>query len=153
MQQGIYGGIMSSIISKDSVIVNQYRNINKINIAAIVEKSINDNKNDIIKAQQEQLKTGTRGDGKKITPKYSKSTEKRKGFKTPNLFDTGDMYAGMDLIVGVPNDKEYSIFSDVDYFPKLNEKYDKAFDLFKADKKVPSVNNDILKNYHIAINK
>jgi hypothetical protein len=142
-----------SIISKDSVIVKQARNISKLSLSTITEKSINDNKNDIIKAQQEQLSTGTRGDGKKIKPDYSPNTAAKKGFKTPNLFDTGDMYKGLDIIVGVPNDKEYTMFSDVDYFPKLNETYDKAFELFKPSQKVPSVNNDILKNYHIAINK
>lgn len=142
-----------SIISKDSVIVRQFKNMQKIKLPNIAEKSINDNKKDIIQAQQDQLSAGIRGDGKKIKPDYSPSTAKKKGFKTPNLFDTGDMYKGLDITVGIPNDKSYSITSDVDYFPKLNEQYDKAFDLYKPYEKAPSVNNAILKNYHIAINK
>lgn len=142
-----------SIISSDSVIIRQAKNIKNLRLTDIATKAIEDNKNDIIKAQQEQLQEGKRGDGKKIKPDYSPFTAGKKGFKTPNLFDSGDMYNQMDVIVGIPNDSEYSLISDVDYFPKLNEKYDKAFDLYKPYAKVPSINNEFLKLYHEAINK
>ena len=142
-----------SIISNDSVILKQYRNIQKMNLAAIANDSINREKKNIIDAQKDQLSKGIRGDGQKITPDYAPATQKKKGFKTPNLFDSGDMYRNMDLLVGVPDDKSYSIFSDVDYFPKLNEKYDKAFELNKPIQKVPQVNNDILEEYHKQLNK
>ena len=142
-----------SIISKTSIVVKQAENMRKLSLTAITTDVINDNKKDIINAQKEQLSQSIRGDGKKITPIYSKANQKKKGFKNPNLFDTGDMYAGLDVTVGIPNDESYSITSDVDYFPKLNAQYDKAFELNKPSQKVPSVNNEVLKRYHIAINK
>jgi hypothetical protein len=125
----------------------------KIKLSDIAAPAIEKNKKKILDAQREQLSEGKRGDGKNITPIYSDAYAKKKGFKTPDLKLSGDMYKQMDIIVGVPNDSEYTIFSDVEYFPKLNERYDKAFELNKPSKKVPEVNNDILEAYHKAINK
>jgi hypothetical protein len=125
----------------------------KVSLASIASDVIDKNKKPILDAQRDQLSKGIRGDGAKITPDYSPNTQKKKGFKTPNLFDTGDMYQNLDIQTGVPNDKEYSIFSDVEYFPKLNKQYDKAFELNKPAQKVPEVNNEILSEYHKQINK
>jgi hypothetical protein len=151
------------MISKDSVIVKQYKNLKKINAIKLLHKSIDNNKKAIADGQREQLKFGLDSEGKKIKPDYHDDVYADKksnmnslpGFGTPDLNLTGEMYKNIDVLAGVPNDKEYTIFSDVEYFPFLNERYDTAFGLSKKNIKnnIPQVNNDFLKMFHQALNK
>ena len=60
-----------------------------------------------------------------ITPPYSPSYADWKGFKTPDLFVTGAMFAAMKLR---KNQNQYIITSLVEYTKKLTEKY--SMDIF-----------------------
>ena len=127
--------------------------MSNLNIAELMRSTIDDNKKKILDAQREQLSEKKRGDRRLIIPKYTRAYADKKGFKNPDLKASGDLYANLDLQIGVPNDKEYSIYSDVDYFAYVNERYDKAFELHRPGKKVPEINNEFLEKYHEAINK
>jgi hypothetical protein len=152
-----------SIISKDSVVIKQVKNFEKLNANAILANNINKHKKLIVDQQKEQLKFGQGSDGKKITPSYASDdyafTKNQKnalaGFGNPDLNLSGDMYSGLDLLVGVPNDNSYSFFSDVTYFNDLKDKYKTAFGLSAKSLKVvrPIINNSTLKDIHEFINK
>lgn len=114
-----------------SVVLKQLQNSARIDPYVILAELVIKHSTKILEAQKEQLKSGRNADGKKITPKYASKSyglAKNKmnslpGLGTPDLFLTGELYRRLDLIVGVPNDKEYTIFSDVDYFNDLLDKY------------------------------
>jgi hypothetical protein len=151
-----------SIISKDSVVIKQVKNFEKLNANAILADNIDKYKKVIVDRQKEQLLFGEGEDGKKIKPKYkSDKYAQRKnqqnslaGKGNPDLFASGDMFRELDLLVGVPNDNSYSFYSDVSYFNDLQDKYKTAFGLnAKSMKMIPQVNNGTLKDIHIAINK
>jgi hypothetical protein len=145
------------------VVLRQVKNFKKLNIDVILANNIDKHKKIIIDQQKEQLKFGQGSDGKKITPEYASDNyafDKNQqnslaGFGTPDLNLSGDMYSGLDLLVGIPNDESYSIFSDVTYFNDLQDKYKTAFDLSSKSLKVvrPVINNDTLKDIHEFINK
>lgn len=151
-----------SIISPNSVVLKQLKNFNNLNAHAILAKNVEKYKKLIVDRQKEQLLFGEGNDGKKIKPKYASDKYAQKksqqnslaGNGTPDLYASGDMFNDMDLLVGVPNDNSYSIFSDVSYFNALDDKYKTAFGLnAKSIKMIPEINNDTLKDIHIALNK
>ena len=88
-----------------------------------IKASIQDNEKPLLDLNREQLKTEhmTKMD-KPITPPYSKSYAEAKGFKTPDLFASGDMQASLTLEV---NKQSYTIMGHTEYTPKLLKKYGK----------------------------
>ncbi len=152
-----------SIISKDSIVVKQLNNFSRIDFNAVLTKNIEKHKKSIVDQEKEQLKFGYGEDGNKLQPNYANDDyafEKNQqnalaGYGTPDLYKSGDMYKGLDLQVGIPNDNSYVFYSDVSYFNDLQDKYKTAFGLSADSLKVvrPLVNNDTLKDIHILINK
>lgn len=150
------------VISKDSIVIKQNKNFNKIDKNQLLGDSVRKNKNEVLDQQRIQLLTGAGNDGKKIKPKYSNkkySDKKSKlnplaGRGNPDLKLSGDTHDNLDLTVGVPNDSAYTVYSDVPYFKYLDKKYTTAFDLSNKNAlKVVKVSNDYFKNLHKQINQ
>ena len=90
-------------------------------IDSYIEVIIDDNK-ELIKLNQEQLKDEHKTAlDQPITPQYSKNYADFKGFKTPDLYLTGDMFSEMSI--GTTKNNQYYIDSSVDYTKKLKEQY------------------------------
>jgi len=125
------------------------KRIRSIDIEALMIKAVEINKDAIIKLNKGQLLKGLNAKGQKITPKYkrdkdgniSKYAIKKNiqnaapGLETPDLFLSGLMFSEMDLITGIPSDKEYSITSFVEYLKFLIPKYGDVFNLTKESLK------------------
>lgn len=90
----------------------------------VIKSVITDNP-DLLNLNKAQLKDEHKNKlDQPITPPYSYLTQQLKGFRTPNLYDTGTMFAAMKLR---KTRTGYTVVSMVDYFDKLNEKYADAF--------------------------
>lgn len=91
----------------------------------------------ILNLNKEQLKSGLNSKAKKITPKYKSPYYSRKknrmnptaGYGTPDIELSGELKKEMDLVVGVPNDKSYSIVSYVNYAKYIVAAYEYIFGL------------------------
>jgi len=90
------------------------------NIDKYVEGIIDDNQ-DLLNLNREQLKEEHKtAKDKFIVPKYSKNYAKKKGFQTPDLYVTGDMFNAMTIEA---KGQQFTINSSVDYAPKLIDQY------------------------------
>lgn len=110
----------------------------------------------IVNLIQDQLLKGQTSKGSLIIPSYaSKSYSLRKykqnkkpGLWTPDLFKEGNMFREMDVVIGIPNDKEYSIISYVPYFNKLQKKYKKAFGLQEQNDSKTGATDKLIELYN-----
>jgi len=91
------------------------------NINLYVQDVIDDNQA-LLDLNRQQLKEEhkTKKD-KLISPEYSKTTAMLKGFRTPDLYDTGEMQR--TLTIAATNDGNYYIDPTVDYGNSLIERY------------------------------
>ena len=126
-----------------------------------MQQAVEMNEKQILALNKKQLLQGIDSTGAKIKPKYKKdkkgdvsryARKKAKmnpvpGLETPDLRLSGEMYREMDLVVGIPNDREYTITSYVDYLKYLIPKYGDVFNLTKenTDKLMEKITNDFLK--------
>ena len=94
------------------------------NINLYIESVVDDNQ-ELIDLNREQLRAQMTTLDKEIRPEYTDVTFAKKGFWTPNLYDTGDMFRSMTI--ESTKGGKYFIKSTVEYWEKLNEKYDDAF--------------------------
>lgn len=155
-----------SIISKDSVVIKQVKNFEKLNIDVILANEIEKNHTEINSAQKNQLEFGLNSKGKKITPKYASDDKGNEtyaetkhalnplpGFGTPDLLLSGDLQDNLDFDIGLDGDLFF--FSNVDYFNSIEDRYKDAFGLTKKSikKVMPKINNNVLKKIHKDINK
>jgi len=99
-------------------------------------------KNDYLFIEQniEQLKASKKADGSNITPLYADSTQQRKGYSKPDLFETGEFYD--------------NFFMDVDreIITLRSERFEKGFDvrkhlLNKYGVNIEGVNKQFLKEF------
>lgn len=89
-------------------------------IESYVEGIIDDNQ-ELLNLNREQLKEEHKtAKDQFIVPKYSKNYAKKKGFSTPDLYVTGDMFKAMSIEA---KGQQFTINSSVDYAPKLEEWY------------------------------
>jgi len=89
-------------------------------IDSYVEGIIDDNQ-DLLNLNREQLKEEHKtAKDQAIIPKYSKAYAKKKGFSTPDLYVTGDMFKAMSIEA---KGQQFTINSSVDYAPKLEDQY------------------------------
>lgn len=147
-------------ISKDSVMVKQYKNSLKINTDALLVEVVKKNRDIILEAEKNQLQFGLGSDGKKITPSYASDDyafDKHQqnalpGLGNPDLFKSGDMYKNMDLTLTGTN--QYFFVSNVSYFNDLTDKYKTAFALSAKSLKPirEKVTADYNKAYHTKLN-
>ena len=92
------------------------------NIDSYVEGAVDDN-NALLDLNREQLNEEHKNKlDQPITPPYSYLTAQIKGFKTPNLYDTGELF---DSLTIEAKGKSYFVKGHTDYTPKLLEKYGK----------------------------
>ena len=126
-----------------------------------MQQAVEMNEKQILALNKKQLLQGIDATGAKIKPKYkrdkkgdvSRYAHKKAqmnptpGLETPDLRFSGEMYREMDLVAGIPNDKEYTITSYVDYLKYLIPKYGDVFNLTKenVEKLKKKITNDYLK--------
>jgi len=110
-------------------IVELNERVKGINKNALLIEAVEINKEKLIKLNQQQLLQGLDATGKKIQPKYVKNAKgnisryaikknqqnSAPGLETPDLNLTGFLFSEMDIAIGVPNDKEYTITSFASY--------------------------------------
>lgn len=96
------------------------RVLERMNIEDICEEIAEENSVEFIKLQQEQMKEGKLNTGSPITPNYTASYAKKKGFSTPNLYNTGEFYKSMNVLV---NRNTFAITSAVPYEQYLEKRY------------------------------
>jgi hypothetical protein len=90
------------------------------NIDSYVEGIIDDNQ-ELLNLNREQLKEEHKtAKDAFIVPKYSPGYAKQKGFSTPDLFVTGDMFKSMSI---ESKGSQFKISSSVDYTEKLVDQY------------------------------
>ena len=137
------------------------KRIKSIDKLLLMQQTIEMNEKEIIDLNRQQLSKGIDATGGKIKPKYKRdkkgdvSRYARKkaqmnptpGLETPDLKLSENLYSEMDLVVGIPNDKAYSITSYVDYLKYLIPKYGDVFNLTKenVEKLKKKITNDYLK--------
>jgi len=103
---------------------NFAKNINKY-----VEGIVDDNQS-LLDLNRSQLKDEHKTtNDTPIVPPYSSGYAQLKGFKTPNLFFSGDMFNEMSIAA---KGKKYFIKSGVDYFSKLIADYKDTFGIAKS---------------------
>lgn len=107
------------------------------NLPAYIEGAIDDNEA-LIDLNRKQLKDehATTLD-QPIQPPYSKGYAKLKGFKTPDLYLTGELFAGLTIrsaeVKASPLKGNYYIDGHTDYTPKLIGQYtEKIFGIAKS---------------------
>jgi hypothetical protein len=90
------------------------------NLQSYIEGAIDDN-TELLDLNREQLKVehATIND-QKIIPQYSKAYAKQKGFKTPDLFVTGELFKSLTIET---KGSTFEINGNTDYTPKLIEWY------------------------------
>lgn len=91
------------------------------NINLYIQDVVDDNQQ-LLDLNREQLKHEhkTKKD-QPISPEYSPRTAELKGFRTPDLFDTGEMQR--TLTISATNDMNYYIDATVDYGQSLVSRY------------------------------
>ena len=83
--------------------------------------NIVDGNQDLLNLNREQLKDEHKtSKDVPISPKYSYLYAKKKGFNTPDLFVSGDMFKSMTIEA---TEKDYTIMGETDYTTKLIEQY------------------------------
>lgn len=121
-------------------------------IQAHIEAIVDDNQY-LIDLNQEQLKQEhATTDDKPITPPYSRSYAAKKGFKTPDLYYSGDMFGSMTI--EATKDNSYHIKGNTDYTPKLIGQYtEKIFGIAKSkQKRAKSITTKLLsESYKAAV--
>lgn len=92
-----------------------------LHVATAIEQS-----KGLVKLNQKQLKQSQTAEGKSITPLYSDSYAKRKGFKKPDLYLSGLMYSEMDIFADETKNT-YDIVSFTPYTKYLQNRYGSIF--------------------------
>jgi len=87
----------------------------------IYVNGIIDDNQELLNLNREQLKEEHKtAKDQFIIPKYSKAYAKKKGFSTPDLYVSGDMFKAMSIEA---KGQQFTINSSVDYAPKLEDQY------------------------------
>ncbi|MBC8321140.1 MAG: hypothetical protein H8E34_10490 [Bacteroidetes bacterium] len=102
------------------------QNIN-LHVAEVIEES-----KELIKLNQEQLQESKLTTGQSITPLYSPAYAKRKGYKKPDGYLTGEMYRDMDIFAN-ENNNTWFITSFANHTKYFVERYGKVFGITKAN--------------------
>lgn len=98
------------------------------NLQSYIESTIDDNQ-DLLNLNREQLKDDHTGvDDKPIKPSYSKGYAAFKGFKTPDIFLTGETQRTLTIEA---NKDQYFINGHTEQVPKLIEWYGELFGIGK----------------------
>lgn len=93
---------------------------------------------EIVRLNQKQLKSSKLSTGQPIKPKYSKAYSKKKGYSSPDLFLTGELYKEMFVDVQ-ENSGEYFVVSDAPHTKYPVAKYGKeVFGLTKESSNIVS---------------
>jgi hypothetical protein len=99
------------------------------NIDKYIEGIIDDNQQ-LLDLNRSQLKDEHKTiNDTAIVPPYSSGYAQFKGFKTPDLYLSGDMFNEMSITT---KGKQYFIKSGVDYYSKLVAKYKDTFGIAKS---------------------
>jgi len=83
-----------SIISKDSVIMKQYKNAKRISLSKLQAQAVKDNEKELVQLNRDQMRSGRMGNGflPDYSP-YSQTLKDRSNYKatwpTMDLYDTG----------------------------------------------------------------
>lgn len=117
------GGNVSKLRKRSNAFVQNLNN----HIADVVDSS-----KDLIKLNQKQLKESKKVNGQSITPLYSPAYAKRKGYKKPDGYLTGEMYREMDIIANETNNSWF-ITSFADHTKYFVERYGDVFGIGKAN--------------------
>lgn len=91
-----------------------------LNINSLIVETLEENSPQMVQANQLQLLASQNALGKSITPEYSPNNQKKKGFKNPNLFDTGAFQKAIKTTV---RGSEIEFTSTDFKTPKLTTKY------------------------------
>lgn len=94
--------------------------LRNVNVQQFCENVIQESGDAYIKLQRQQMNDGSLNSGDLIVPAYSTRTAKRKDRTTPDLYDTGDFYAGINLTV---SGGAITIDSNVDYTTWIEHRY------------------------------
>lgn len=93
------------------------------NLQSYIEGVVDDNQ-EILNLNRSQLKDEhSLIDDTPIRPQYSKNYAEFKGFKTPDLFLSGDLFRGLTI---ESKGNKYEIKGHTDYTPKLIKQYGKG---------------------------
>lgn len=103
----------------------------KFDVPDLIEATMLDLRPDIANSNVKQMLAGTTSKGEPIKPNYAPSTQKRKGFVTPNLYDKGPFQAGVFADVQYPN---YSTYSTDEKAAALTVKYKNIWGLDEQSK-------------------
>lgn len=101
-----------------------------LHVAAVIESS----SSIIVKLNQKQLKESKLTTGQSITPLYSSAYAKRKGYKKPDGYLSGEMYREMDTIANETNNTWF-VTSFADHTRYFVDRYKKVFGLTKENQK------------------
>src|SRR5579862_6482787 len=102
--------------------------LERLDIAAIVQEALEEKKQEYIRLNLEQLYEGLGSDGQKLTPKYRSNKYARvknemnpaPGLGTPDFYVTGQLY---DNTFADVDSGGLEIDSRMDYTPKLEERW------------------------------
>jgi len=90
------------------------------NLQSYIEGAIDDN-TELLDLNREQLKVEHKDiNDQLITPQYSKSYAKQKGFKTPDLYVTGELFKSLTIEA---KGQTFEINGNTDYTEKLIDQY------------------------------
>jgi len=92
----------------------------RLDIESILEDVFLECRDDFLALQKAQMFSGTLNTGDPITPPYVAQTARRKGFSTPNLYNTGDFFQGIGVLV---ENRVVTVNSDVDYTKWIENRY------------------------------
>jgi len=118
------GGNIHKLRERSNVFV---KNLN-LHVAEIIESSAPG----IVKLNQKQLKESKLTTGQSITPLYSPAYAKRKGYKKPDGYLSGEMYREMDVFAN-ENNNSWFVTSFADHTKYFVDRYKKVFGLTKEN--------------------
>jgi hypothetical protein len=101
-------------------LTNMVNSLKQLNTSEVITQTLEENSQKLVQANQHQLLSSLTAKGNAITPEYSLTNQKKKGFKNPNLLDTGKFQREITATV---KGKEVE-FTSTDYkTEKLTTKY------------------------------
>jgi len=118
------GGNIHELRKRSNVFV---KNLN-LHVAEVIESS----SSTIVKLNQKQLKESKLTTGQSITPLYSPAYAKRKGYRKPDGYLTGEMYREMEAIANETNNTWF-VTSFADHTRFFVGRYKKVFGLTKEN--------------------
>lgn len=112
--------------------------------------AIQESEKELIKLNQKQLQASQTLTGSAITPLYSPAYAKKKGYKKPDGYLSGDMYKEMFVDVN-ENDDTFSMFSEMPYTKYFGGRYGDVFGIGDSSKSLAQ--STVMKRFSDKYNK